>query len=112
MSLTQSEKQIENSILDFLKAHKIFCWKNETVGIFDRKRGVYRKKHGHNLKGVSDILGIYDGKFLAIEVKKPKSYPTKEQRVFLEMVKKNGGIGFIARSIDDVIQNLKINKKD
>ena len=106
-----SEKVIENSILTFLKANRVFCWKNESVGVFDVKRGIFRKKHGHRMVGGSDILGIYKNKFLAIEVKAPKKYATKEQKAFLDSVNIQGGIGFVARSIADVILFLQMEGK-
>jgi len=56
-------------------------------------------------KGVADILGcLDDGAWLAIEVKKPKSYPTKDQREFLTQIRKRGGVAFVARSLEEVMQ--------
>ena len=68
--------------------------------------------------GVSDILGIYKGKFLAIEVKTPttidedgdKRYGgrlTENQKIFLQEIQEQGGIAIIARSVEDVEQALK-----
>lgn len=54
------------------------------------------------LKGKSDILGIYKGKFLAIEVKRPSGRLSLDQELFLEEVKKHGGIAIIARSVEDL----------
>lgn len=63
-------------------------------------------KHGHFYRfgkpGSSDILGILDdGRFLAIEVKRPGKEPTEVQREFLENINKNGGLAFVAYSVDD-----------
>lgn len=102
-----TEKQIENSILSYLKARGVFCWKNETTGIWDPKRKVFRKKRSvHRMVGVADILGIYKGRFLAIEVKSAKGRLTKDQKRFGEMVIEQGGIFLVARSIDDVNAGL------
>lgn len=104
-----SEKQIQNNILSFLKIKGVLAWENQSVGIFDPIRKVYRKKQGiHRKVGVSDILGIHDGKFLAIEVKALKGKPTPAQIIFLDEVNQHGGIAFIARSIDDVAKKLGI----
>lgn len=105
------EKAIENSILSFLKAHGIFCFKVDTVGIFDPTKKIYRKKNSiHHIKGVSDILGIYKGRMLAVEVKSAKGRLTEEQQDFLNKVNEEGGFGLMARSIDDVDQMLKLTK--
>lgn len=102
-----TERQIEKSILAYLKSRGIFAWKAKTMGVWDAKKKIYRKPPGDYMKGVSDILGIYGGKPLAIEVKAAGGYPSEEQKYFLECFRKNGGIAFIARSIDDVEENLK-----
>ncbi len=59
-------------------------------------------------KGVSDILGCFEGKLLAIEVKVPGRKPSLEQALFLYSVNQAGGIGFVAYSVEDVIENLGI----
>ena len=59
--------------------------------------------------GSSDIIGITpSGKFLAIEVKTPKGRATKEQLRFIEAVKSAGGIGGIARSVEDALKLIAL----
>jgi len=98
------EVDIQKSILDFLSHVKhCFVWRNNNVGIYDAKRKVYRlNRSQYTPNGISDILGIYRGKFLAIEVKRPKGKPTKSQSVFMDNIIKCGGIAFVATSIPDV----------
>lgn len=65
--------------------------------------------------GTSDIIGCYNGRFLAIEVKKPKpnkTYPTKEQRDFIQEINDLGGLAFVARSVEDVIEMMSGNTID
>lgn len=101
------EKQIENLILSYLKSKKILAWQNSSVGIFDAKIGKYRRKNSiHRIVGVSDILGIYAGRFLAIEVKSEKGRLSLPQKEFIDQINAQGGIAFVARSIEDVESNL------
>ena len=101
------EKGIENSILSFLKKLGVFCWKNQSIGVFDPTRRVYRKSNSvHHIKGVSDILGIIEGKFLAIEVKSAKGVISPEQRAFIARMNSEGGIAFVARNVDQVAREL------
>jgi hypothetical protein len=52
-------------------------------------------------KGCSDIIGqLKDGRFLAIEVKREKKYPSAEQNAFLGMVNLNGGYACYVQSVD------------
>lgn len=101
------EKLIENSILGYLHLYGIVTWKNHSVGIYDPTKGVHRKPGKYHRNGVSDILGCApDGRFIAIEVKTKKSHPSKNQKDFIQDILDNGGIAFVARSIDDVIDNF------
>lgn len=92
------EADITRAIRSLLKSLNIFHWK-QWQGSFSQP------------KGVSDILGIYKGKPLAIEVKTERGRLSQFQDEFLERWKKEGGIGFVARSVDDVIDNLGIRDR-
>lgn len=91
--------------------YRIFAWVNKNGGTWDPARKAFRA--GQTIKGISDILGILpDGRFLAIEVKipnkggQPKSKPTDHQLWFLNEVNRNGGLGFVACSFDDIDSHL------
>lgn len=94
----QPERLIENEILDWLLANRIFSWPNKIAV----QRG--RKRFGHlkRTNGVPDILGIFKGKPLAIEVKTPIGRMSPEQIDFKLRFEIEGGIFIEARSLDDV----------
>lgn len=108
MPLKISEKNIQNAILAWLSWQKdCFAWPNQSVGIFDRSKGIYRRPvNRFHRNGVSDILGIWHGKMLCIEVKSSTGKLSKEQTDFIEVINNLGGIAFVARSVDDVKQAL------
>jgi len=101
-----NEKQIENAILRYLELlPDCFAWKNNSVGIYDPVKKIYRKSwNKYAINGVSDILGVYKGKALAIEVKTPKTKNkvSEAQKNFLYQFNKRGGLGFVASSVNDV----------
>jgi hypothetical protein len=113
-----TEKEVENQILEWLGLKGIFAWKNQSIGVFDPRRNVFRKpKSKHQINGVSDILGILpDGRFLAIEVKRPlKKARTDEalmviasddQQAFILKIRESGGLAFVADRIGVVIEKL------
>lgn len=114
-----TEKELENLIIDTLRLRGIFCWKNQSVGIFDPRTKRFRTTTKRQLKGVSDILGIMpDGRFLAIEVKRPVKKPrsqeqlrkiaSREQVEFIEKINENGGIGFFADNMDELKNKLDL----
>ena len=115
-SLKPTEKSIENSILKYLNfLPNCFAWKNNSVGIFDPIRKVYRKpKSPYLINGVSDIVGIYNGKPLFLEVKRTKapSSVSPDQIKFLKRTKELGAISGVVTSVDDVKLLLSEYKED
>lgn len=110
------ESHIQNQILQYLSFKGIYCWRNNSVGVFDPIRKIYRKaKNGYLINGVSDILGIIPPQisrskapiFIAIEVKSRKGKLSESQKIFIENINKNGGVGLVLRSIDEAIEELK-----
>ena len=100
------EKEIEVQILHYLVGRQILAFKVERQGTFDPRKGVFRRKTGVWKKGVSDIIGIYRKRPLAIEVKSAKGRLMPEQNDFILEWRSEGGFAFVARSLDDVITNL------
>ena len=60
---------------------------------------------------ISDLLVCFEGKFVAIEVKRPKGRLTDGQEKFLHNVRAAGGIAFVAYSVDDVVRELGLDVK-
>jgi hypothetical protein len=84
--------------------------------------GVYHFKVLQGLgchPGVSDIIGVvppsikreWAGKILAIEVKTPRGRLSDYQKRFLAMIKRDGGIAGVARSVDDLIDLLGVQDR-
>ena len=59
-------------------------------------------------KGMSDLIGVWQGRALAIEVKKPGGRVSLEQSAFLEAWKQAGGIAFVADCLEDVRRKLEM----
>jgi len=79
-----------------------------------RSVGIFHFKHWGGpmgYPGVSDILGCYKGKMIAIELKSPTGKATADQERFIQNVNDAGGIGFIAHSLDEVIDGLGLNDR-
>jgi hypothetical protein len=76
--------------------------------------GIFHFKHWGGpmgYPGVSDIIGCYKGRMIAIELKSPKGTASPDQERFIQNVKDAGGIAFIAKSLDDVIDGLGLNDR-
>ena len=108
MRLKEKEKDIERAILEWLEWNGIFAWKVENSGTYDPKTKGYRVFHGR-VKGIPDILAIFKCRPLAIEVKSATGKLSAHQEEFLRRFNEEGGIAFMARSVDDVATRLNMD---
>jgi len=62
----------------------------------------------YSVKGVPDIVCCVRGQFVGIEVKAPgkEKTLTHNQAMHISLIKGNGGVAFVASSLDDVIDQL------
>ncbi|RPH65033.1 MAG: hypothetical protein EHM89_00060 [Acidobacteria bacterium] len=51
--------------------------------------------------GAADLLGMFRGRFVAIEIKTPTGRQSPEQQRFEELVRRRNGIYVVLRSVDD-----------
>ena len=93
--MSQLEKQVENKIKNYLSS----------IGAY------FEKIHGGSFfpgAGIPDILACVQGRFVAIEVKKPDGGELSAlQKLKLKQIEESGGIGIVARSVQEVRDRLE-----
>jgi hypothetical protein len=104
MKIRIPEKDIQKVILQYLNLQGHFCYRQNTGAVISEYKG--RKRFFRfGVKGASDITGISkDGKRIDIEVKSGYNKPTMDQQMYLDSMKKRGGIAIVAYCLDDVIK--------
>lgn len=99
------EADVLAAILEYLSLCRRVAWfKRMNVGgaLQENSDGSHRYI-AFAFKGCSDIIGqMKDGRFLAIECKRPGKNATPDQWQFLCEVNRANGIGIVATSIEDV----------
>ncbi len=107
---TKTEREIEREVLDILaNTDGVFAWKNHSVGIFDQKRGVYRRPNcPHTIKGVSDIIGVCSGRafFFEIKTRATKKRVSDHQQLFLWNAMKHGAYVAVIYDADQTIEHI------
>lgn len=92
--LTQKNVPLERSITDKILRwlrQQDKCWCFKVAG------------SGAQMRGVPDIVGCLDGRFFALEVKRPKVGRLSEmQKHVIGQIEDAGGIVGVVRSVDDV----------
>ena len=91
-------------VLQVLKHHPAVAW-------CERQNTGAAKVGGRFIRfgwrGCSDVIGqLKDGRLLAVECKAPKGRLRPEQKEFLSLVQRFGGVAFMARSAKDVFCEL------
>lgn len=91
---------LTNAIIGHVFATGGFAWRASSTGIYDQSRARYRTAAK---TGVSDVLAIYEGCILAIEVKVGADRLRDEQVGFLKNVEHYGGRTFVAKDLPSFI---------
>ena len=87
------EADITKQIRAYLKILGVFHWKAwQGLG---------------STPGVPDILGCWKGKLLGIEVKADRGRLSEKQQLFIDRINAEGGLAFVARSVQDVMEKLE-----
>jgi len=104
------EKDIQNSICEYLSLKKHFFWRQNNTPIAQGNgHGGYffRAMSKYALKGVPDII-CFDktgtGIAIFLEVKRPSGKQSVEQKTFENLARGVGAEYYVVRSIDDLIQ--------
>jgi len=74
-----------------------------------RARGahVIKTYGGPYRRGLPDLIGVYRGRALALEVKRPGGKPTRLQQYELERFAAAGAVAGVVTSVEDVKQLLR-----
>ena len=86
MNLKTLEKNIQQDILRYLKSHSIFHYKNITC----------------NKRGIPDIVAVYNGIPLFLEVKTQMGVLSEIQKYQMEQIRLSGGFAYVVRSVEEV----------
>lgn len=94
------ESQLQDQIrLELGRVPGICVWRNNT-GSIEARQG-YRIAFGCGGAGGADLIGLYRGRFIAIEVKSATGRQSPEQKIYQQLVEKMGGVYVLLRSVEE-----------
>ena len=107
----RKEADILREILRYLGAIGVVAWRTNVGAVSSHYKGRTRFIR-FGFPGLSDVIGIVpgSGRLFACEVKTDTGKLTPHQVAFLQLVNKSGGIGFVARSCDDIAAELGVGR--
>lgn len=106
----QNEHSIQVDIMKLLKVHPRVAkvWRQNSGTFKNEYHGKTHWIRANTARGMSDIMGILKGgRMFAIEVKSEKGRIHDHQQEFLDQINASGGLAFVARSVDDVLNALE-----
>lgn len=100
-----SANKLTQSIVRFLNYNGFVAWNVYNGGVYDPKRGVYRKNPTQK-RGVFDVCGFResDGKHIEIEIKWGRDKMSEFQKLHFERLEKAGAICYVARDLDEFLE--------
>lgn len=96
-------KQRESIIQDQVRLalnHPDGCWHRNNIGSAVMNGGM-RVSFGVGGAGGADLIGLFRGRFVAVEIKTPIGRQSAEQKVYQRLVESKGGVYAIVRSVED-----------
>lgn len=114
-----TEQELLNQVMAWLHSKGVMAWRNNTGGVFDPEKKTFRRPSKWSRNGIPDIMMIINGRAVYCELKRPHSGPrarkeetlfnmlSDAQKSFLADCRTNGGVCFVADSLDTVIKNIE-----
>jgi len=98
------ESDIVSSICDYLALREHFFWRQNTAPAVQKSPDGwhFRRMPKHAMRGVSDIIVVHVGRPYFLEVKRPKTSQSPEQKEFQKRAETAGALYAVVRSIEDV----------
>ena len=95
--MKNKETDLQNKVISYLDGRQIFN---------------FRYQAASNQYGMPDIIAIYRGYFIGLELKTDDGKPTELQLRMLNAIKNAGGYADIIRSVTDIINLFQIIDAD
>jgi hypothetical protein len=94
---------LKRAIIKTLNLAGFVAWNNNTTGIWDPVKKVFRKNWDPNSIGVGDVLASIKGQHVEFEIKTGKDVQSDRQQQHQKRIIKDGGMYFEIKDIDQFI---------
>jgi len=114
------ENQVQAACQRFVLLRGGFVWRNQSRTVMVPGKGGKPRPMFFGLPGSPDLIGVYHGRAIGIECKKPLgprgghggSVQSAEQIAFQQEFERAGGVYILARGVDDVEKALATITRD
>jgi hypothetical protein len=96
-----NESQLQDAIRLALGRHPDLALFRNNIGVAERRGFTIR--FGVGGPGGADLIGLFRGRFLAVEIKTQTGRQSEEQRTFQQLIERKGGVYVVLRSVEDAL---------
>jgi hypothetical protein len=91
---------LTDAVIKYFKLCGGEAYRINTVGVYDEKMGGLRSSGMK--KGLPDVIGIYKGRFIGVEIKIGKDRQSEDQKNREQEIYLAGGVYLIAKTFDQI----------
>jgi len=102
-----ASNSLTDAVIKLFQVNGGNAWRINTMGIYDKEKGSYRTSGMK--KGLPDVIGIYRGRFIGVEVKIGYDKQSEDQKKREVEINAAGGKYFIAKTFDQIKSDLDVN---
>lgn len=95
--MSKASSDLTNAVIAHIYKAGGYAWRASSVGVFDTKQARHRAAAK---KGVADVLSIYHGILIAVEIKIGTDRLSDEQEGFMRNIEHHGGRAIVAKTED------------
>ena len=103
MTESQIQTAVRLELGNVTRYPEIVLWPN-VCGVFLDEHSGTKRRVGVGNPGGADLIGMWNGRFLGVEIKTPIGRQSPEQKRFQTLVEKRGGVYIVLRSVEDAQQ--------
>jgi len=89
---------LTKAVLNLINLSGFVAWRINSVGVFDPVKRIHRTSN--QAKGLPDIIGIVNGRFIGIEIKIGADRQSEHQKDREAEINKAGGLYWIIKDFD------------
>jgi hypothetical protein len=105
----QGEGGLSDAIREALAYEPGLMLCRNSTGLFRARGCVVRAGLGN---GSADLIGVLNGRFVALEVKRPGEKPEPHQVAWLDAITRHGGFACVVHSVDEARAAIARARKD
>ena len=110
--MAKQENEITQDIIKYCELKNYFVFRVDNGSRFNFARKSYMRRGRGYINGVPDLIIIYQGSFVGVEVKTLKGKQSNSQKAFEIRCKEEGGFYLLVRSLGDFILQMKDLKNE